>query len=142
MIMKLFVVVGVVAAIAVPLSAQSTALKVNVPFEFAIGSKILPAGEYRVMRADASVPHILRIRSSEANSEVLVNAVAVGQWASTPTGTARLVFNRYGNQYFLSQVWNGHSGTGEQLPMDRTELELARIASAGKIEILAKLMSR
>jgi hypothetical protein len=142
MIMKLFVVVAVVAAIAAPLSAQSTALKVNVPFEFAIGSKILPAGEYRVMRADSSVPHILRIRSLEANNDVLVTAVAVGHWGGTPAGTARLVFNRYGNQYFLSQVWDGHSRTGEQLPTARTEHELARTASAGRIEIVAKLMPR
>jgi hypothetical protein len=41
----------------------------------------------------------------------------------TQPGTPRLVFHRYGDQYFLSQVWSS-SGQGNDIPLTRRERDL------------------
>ena len=55
---------------------------------------------------------------------------------------ATLNFNRYGNSYFLSQIWNGYTGFENMLPVSRTEKELSRTASVQKFEVLASLARR
>ena len=39
---------------------------------------------------------------------------------------AQLLLNRYGDRYFLTQVWNGEGGQGTMIPKSRHETELAR----------------
>ena len=46
--------------------------------------------------------------------------------ASEVQGESRLVFNRYGDQYFLSQVWMAGSDTGRDLFQSRNERNLAK----------------
>ena len=43
---------------------------------------------------------------------------------------ATLVFNKYGSQYFLSQIWDGRSDVGLQLPKSKREKEI-RLAANG-----------
>jgi hypothetical protein len=43
------------------------------------------------------------------------------------------VFHRYGNAYFLSQVWNAENQRGYRLPKSKTEREMAR--NAGRTEL-------
>jgi len=55
---------------------------------------------------------------------------------------SKLVFNRYGNRYFLSQVWNGGSIRGRQLPISPREKEmpqLARNETKTEITLVARL---
>jgi hypothetical protein len=49
----------------------------------------------------------------------------VGGGNDTPT-KARLVFNKYGDTYFLSQVWSSGYAQGSALYQSKTERELAR----------------
>jgi hypothetical protein len=37
-----------------------------------------------------------------------------------------LVFNKYGDQYFLSQIWTAGGNSGRELLMPRQERELAK----------------
>jgi hypothetical protein len=72
----------------------------------------------------------LAIRSADSKNNAirLTNATA-----SQERKPARLVFHRYGNTYFLSQVWEGGDRTGRQLVISKQEIamqrELSRIAS-------------
>src|SRR5581483_4061193 len=72
-------------------------VKADIPFDFMVGKTRLPAGKYCVSRVTARGER-----------------------------TARLVFHRYGNQYFLAEIWDGESNMTQQLGKSKAEREAAR----------------
>jgi hypothetical protein len=112
-------VFAVVTAAAV--YAQSSQVgKANIPFEFIVGSHTMPAGQYAVEHGIAAPLLILKsadggVQSVIANSIESVNTQKVG----------KLVFHRYGNEYFLSEAWTPGSKIGRQLQTTSHERELA-----------------
>jgi hypothetical protein len=56
--------------------------------------------------------------------------------SASTNDNGKLVFNRYGNQYFLSQVWAAGSDSGHQLRPSKAEREIAKNASKPKVEVL------
>src|SRR5262245_21577328 len=103
--MGLFFVLAVVGV-----QAQTpTRADADIPFDFSAGKASLQAGGYAVrIRGNA-----LLIRTADGKRTVLVNApLAIG--SRDRKGGARLVFNRYGDRYFLSQVW-WSSDSGRQV---------------------------
>ena len=51
--------------------------------------------------------------------------------ANRPSNTTKLVFNRYGSHYFLSQVWMVGNDTGHLLRPSKAEREIARTFKPG-----------
>jgi hypothetical protein len=78
-------------------------LKVNVPFDFIAGGSHLAAGTYNIFHTDSA--NLMMIRSTDLKAQALV-PVMVSDTGSDKSVT-KLVFNRYGDQYFLSQIWSG-----------------------------------
>jgi hypothetical protein len=113
--------------------AQQSALKVNVPFAFTVGDKAMPAGEYRV--ADLSrAQSVQTIQQSDGRASIMVMTNAVVREGDAPS--PRLTFHRYGNRYFLVQIWTG--GTqGRQLVKSHGERELATTLSMHEVAVLA-----
>ena len=99
--------------------AQSSHVgKANIPFDFIVGSHTMPAGQYTVEHTKP----LLILKSAEGpvqsvitNSIESVNAQTVG----------KLVFHKYGNEYFLSEDWRPGSKSGRHLRMTSRERELA-----------------
>jgi hypothetical protein len=79
--------------------AQHTSLKADIPFAFQVGNKPMPAGEYWIQRAN-----------DQDRGLALTLAVDAKDGKSDPV----LVFHKYGNSYFLSEIWTGES-QGRQL---------------------------
>ena len=99
----------------------------NIPFSFTVGSKVFPAGEYVVAHLNPqSDKAALLIKSADGRMSkiVLMTPVQAGEAQES----ARLVFNRYGEQYFLAQVWTPADNMGLELPKSRSERTLARDA--------------
>ena len=141
---KMYVMLSIsalVAALAVPLMAQSIRLTANIPFEFMVGTKTLPAGEYQV-RSD-STPYLLLIQGQDhgAGALTLTNRSEM-KMSRDSAAQATLIFNHYGNHYFLAEVRDGYNATGFVLPMSQAERELARTASAQRYEVLATMARR
>jgi len=112
---------------------------VNIPFAFVAGNATLPAGEYRVEKLDGNSAVVL-IRSSDANAAAVVLSNAA-QAKETPT-QSKLIFKRYDNRYFLSQVWTAGSIRGRELMKSRAEKEIAqsaRFETKGEVTLLARL---
>ncbi len=126
--------------VAAPLGAQNIRLSAVVPFEFIVGNKTLPAGEY-VLRS-ATAPQSLQIRSDALQAGIVAMAASTTRGNAARNGEVRLVFNRYDNHYVLAQVWDGLDGVKHDLPRSRTERELARTASAAKVEVLGLVARR
>jgi len=76
-------------------------MKVNVPFSFGVEGHSLPAGEYLVFTVTPE--RSIRIISSDGKHSAIVNTLP--NYASSPSTNSRLVFHKYGNEYFLAQVW-------------------------------------
>ncbi|HZS04951.1 MAG TPA: hypothetical protein VFD58_08965 [Blastocatellia bacterium] len=94
----------------------------DIPFDFMVGETKLPAGKYTV--EPFSPRDTLVIRSRETG------AIAVFQVNNDRTENgktqAKLIFNRYGAQTFLSQIWDGYNKVGQKLGRSRAEREAAK----------------
>jgi len=90
----------------------------NIPFDFTTGDKAMPAGEYQVRRVtpDGDAILVRAIDSSVSAVKMTNNIVHL-----EPSKETKLVFHRYGNQYFLSEVWVAGSTTGRQIRKSNSE---------------------
>jgi hypothetical protein len=114
-----FGILATLSLAATSLTAQSKPLiKVNVPFNFVAGAKTLPAGEYQVQ---TERPNVVLIQSKDSTSNMNL-VIAHSAQNTQMNGVAALKFNRYGDRYFLSEIWTG-SDLGRQLPKSRAEKE-------------------
>lgn len=107
------------AMAAVSANAQARANKVvaNVPFEFSVGYKAMPAGEYSV-ETIVSAGNGLLIQSTDGKISALRLSDATNR--INDKSQPRLVFHRYGERYFLAEVWNG-ANTGRRLAQSQEE---------------------
>jgi hypothetical protein len=113
------------ATAVVSAQAQSARTVVsNIPFEFIVADKRLPAGEYRVNR---SLGNALTIWTSDPDAAAsrLTNEIQPNK-----DRRARLVFHRYGDRYFLAEVWTGAGDVGRQLLKSRQERAIEREMSS------------
>jgi len=97
---------------------------VTIPFEFAIQGKTLPPGEYIVKRSASNEPAVLSISSVDGRTRtvVLTNNVR----ATTTQTKSKLVFLRYGDQFFLSQIWEAGNNPGREVLKSHKERALER----------------
>jgi ABC-type uncharacterized transport system permease subunit len=110
---------------AVSVYAQSERSGVlNIKFNFIVGGKTLPAGEYIVEPNRTDSHNVWLVQSKEGNASALFTTMPVR--ANQTQEETRLVFHKYGDQYFLSQIWTPGGNTGRELLMPRVERELAK----------------
>ena len=102
----------------------------TIPFEFVVGDQTLSSGEYSVKSLTAP-DNVLTIQNAEGKSKVLRLTFDIEP--RKDRSSPRLVFHRYGQRYFLAEVWTGAGNIGRQLVKSRQERaierELATIAS-------------
>ena len=123
--MKTQLIQTAVAALALAAAgyAQSARdLKVTVPFDFVAGSRTLPAGQYTVSQSNNWSAIVIRSAAPAAGAVMLTNRVE----SPGRQEIGKLVFHRYGDRYFLSEVWGTDRSTGSQLPKPAQERELAQ----------------
>lgn len=107
--------------------AQSLSYKprFDVPFDFTFGEKKLPAGKYAVGRALQGADDIMMsITDGGGRSKAIVLSNAVTK--SRANTKASLVFHRYGDQYFLVQVWAAGATVGREFPKSKSEREVQK----------------
>jgi hypothetical protein len=110
--------------VSIPNIYAQTTLRATVPFPFMVGKTEVPAGTYTI---DTISPSAIAIRDRCTGKGVL--SLVIPEQPGRSDGTPKLVFNKYGSRYFLSQVSRGLGGNVMQLPPSKLEKEL-RIASA------------
>jgi hypothetical protein len=100
---KIYTIIAIFLGFAVAsVHAQTPSkLEVNIPFEFSAGKITMPAGVYSIKRLSGNN---VTLRSEDGKSGVILNAPVTNN-ASDPNAVERLVFERYGDQYALSQIW-------------------------------------
>ena len=113
--------------------AQEPRVKANVPFDFVVGDRVMPAGEYLVTPAGVSAA--IEIRSEDTPDAALVIAHACA--SSAPSKDTKLVFHTLGGRYFLSQVWTAGYSQGREIRMSKSEIQLAKNGTEQKQFVLA-----
>ena len=132
-----------VVAAALPVAAQTgqtDRLTANIPFEFTVAGKAMPAGDYEVWRTHNSRAIVIRGLDNQGSAVSIVMEGSIQ--IPNPTADTKLVFNRYGNQYFLHEVVNGYANQEYTLPELRAEREMAKTASLHQEQVLAVLARR
>jgi hypothetical protein len=118
---------------AVSASAQGVLkqARFQVPFEFSVGEKVLPAGEYRVIGES----EFIRVRSKDGKSaSVALPSHRIG--ATRKANEVALAFKLYGDQYQLSRVWLT-DGIGRELRTKR-RVDPAVAKNVKTVEIIAR----
>jgi hypothetical protein len=135
--MLMLIVVLALATAVVSASAQSSNKVVaDIPFEFSVGYKTMPAGEY-IVQAVVSAGDALMIQSADGKTSALRLSEATERIKNKTH--ARLVFHRYGQRYFLAEVWNGSDNSGRQLLKSQEERAIDReLASTLSTSEMAK----
>jgi len=89
------------ASLFAQMSSSQQLMKVDIPFAFSVEDYSLPAGEYLVLTVTPE--RSLRIVTTDGKHSAIVNDLP--NYTREPSPNSRLVFHRYGNKYFLAQVW-------------------------------------
>jgi hypothetical protein len=110
---------------AATLFAQTTSsqrlMTVNIPFAFSAEGHSLPEGEYLVLTVTPE--RSIRIVSIDGKHSAIVNTLP--NYASAPSEGSRLVFHRYGNEYFLAQVWTAGQNVARSPLSSKKAMEIA-----------------
>lgn len=103
----------------------SNPIRAKIPFDFSMGDKKLPAGEYSFRRlSEFSSDKTMLVSNLDSSTRVF--QLTFGARVLTPKDQSTLVFHRYGDQYFLEQIWTSGEQEGTQLPESRSEQTLRR----------------
>jgi hypothetical protein len=132
----LMVVLALATAVASANAQSASKVAADIPFEFSVGYKTMPAGEYLVQTV-ATAGDSLMIQSADGQTSALRLSEETERMKNkTP---ARLVFHRYGERYFLAEVWNGADRAGRQLLKSQEERAIERaFASISSNDATAK----
>jgi hypothetical protein len=132
----LFAVLLIGLTLTVGSAFAQTMTRVAIPFDFNIGNSMLPAGEYTFSRLFAGNSDVLAIRSMDGRQQVVVQTSAA-ESAKTPS-ESKLVFRRYGSEFFLSQIWLGGQEVVHVLAVSDHEREMARGTKVQEASIVGK----
>jgi len=83
---------------AIPAIAQGVVLKADVPFGFTVGDTYLPAGQYTLSSPTSGV---VRVSNNDTNAAATVSTT---HGFTDPGHGSKLVFEKYGERYFLHRV--------------------------------------
>ena len=119
--------------------AQQNAVKADVPFDFVVGDRAYPAGEY-TLKAALNGSSVIRIENMNEVSAAFTQSNSCSK--ATPSPETKLVFHRMGGHYFLYQVWTEGYATGREFPKGRIEVELAQNHEKPEVVIVAAVISR
>jgi hypothetical protein len=96
---------------------------VNVPFSFQVGAHHFAPGVYSIRVENE---HVVTIRSGSDSAEMMTT------WETSrkPAATPKVVFRKYGEQYFLRELWMNPDVTYRSCVETRTEKQAAKQLSA------------
>ena len=116
-------------------NAQSGSIIAEVPFNYIVSGKAMPAGECRV-RVEGDGMSYLWLTAENRSAF----AMPIQNDSSQPAEASSLVFHKYGDRYFLAGVKREGQTRGYELPAGSLEKELrASNAEEKDVTLVASL---
>ena len=119
MVVASFITVGNV-------SAQTDSVQATVPFNFSVGSTVLPSGTYII---NSETPEVVMVRNKDHWN--LAKKVLITPGNPQYAGVGKLVFEKYGDEYFLNEILCPSAAIIADLPTSKRE-DRARTREAGR----------
>ena len=116
--------------------AQSNGVQANVPFDFTVDNQVLPAGTYRIQTQS---PGLIMIRNHDKPISVLT---LVNQDGTKSPNGGKLIFHKYGDHYFLSEILCDSARMNVELHPSKAEkrvqLQQAMVKPSSEVFIAAR----
>lgn len=113
--------------------AQTIKVKANIPFDFVVDKRPMPKGEYNVDTFGSQGSNFLLIQSADGSAKKIEGGHACE--SALGATESKMVFHKYGNQYFLTQVWSANAGSGYEFQPGKLEKELASASTASNVVV-------
>jgi len=108
-----------------------TAIRASIPFDFTVRGRTLPAGDYEITRISDEATGLI-IRNLDRKHEAVFETEPV--YAEKAPRHDELVFHRYGDTYFLSEVVTAGEQTERELMPTHAERQLRREMAQNQVE--------
>jgi hypothetical protein len=133
---KLFVAAAAIAIFTVSSAYAQQVLKFDVPFQFQIGKAKLDAGKYEMRQLDSSK---FLLRNAETGKTGIVVSLAQAG-TNESSESEKIVFNRYGNVYFMRQLFVKTGTAGREIGESSAEKNIRKNSESD--EKLAKTSTK
>jgi hypothetical protein len=110
-------------------------VEANIPFQFHAGNAKLPPGKYLIHVLDNSDLGIMEISSADGSTSALFD-VREDEAKSAPAKT-ELIFNKYGNRYFLAKVFDQGNSSGSTVDESRYEKRVGEAKTEAQAHVPA-----
>jgi hypothetical protein len=111
-------------------------IEVNIPFQFHAGNAKLPPGKYVIHMLNDSDLKIMEISSADGSAAALFE-VRDAEANSAPA-KSELIFNKFGNRYFLSRVFAEDNPSGSAVEESHYEKTVSQKAADAQIHVPAR----
>ena len=108
---------------------------VDIPFNFSVGEKAMPAGKYLIRRNRNDSDTVWVIQNKQSGEAALLLTRSV---RSTETQeNAKFVFRKYDDLYFFSEFWVAGTNSGREIQVTNRERALQKaLAVAPQVHVL------
>jgi hypothetical protein len=113
-------------AVASARAQNAPLVSVTIPFDFEVAGKTLKAGDYQVRMEGSRSTLKIENRDSLHTTFVAISPLQ----RRDIQNESKLVFNRYGSQYFLAQIWIAGRSSGDEVRQGATERGIRRELTA------------
>ena len=113
-------------------SSSRLLMKIDIPFAFIVDDRTLPAGQYFV--TDVSCEHVIALTSADGKHSLMVHDLP--NYASKSSSNSRMVFQRYGSEYFLTQVWTSGDNVARNPLVSKRQVEIAHSGARSESTVI------
>jgi hypothetical protein len=114
----------VVAAATAYAQMPGMGVRATIPFDFSVRGKMLPAGDYEIKRLTDEPGELVVASVDRKGGRAIFYTVP-----AEPRGSSskpQIVFHRYGDSYFMSEIFAGGLQSACEVPLSRQERNLKR----------------
>jgi hypothetical protein len=110
-------------------------IEANIPFQFHAGNVRLPAGRYFIHVLDNTDLTVMEIISADGSTSALFDVQ--GTQATSSPAKSELIFDKYGNRYFLAKLFDEGNPSGSQVLESRYEKRISQASAEGQEHVAA-----
>ena len=111
-------------------------LKSDIPFSFYVRNKLMPAGAYTIAELNTG-SGTMEIRSADGKSAAIF--LTVGKQEKNTEAPSELIFHKYGDKVFLSEIVEQGEIDGAQVVKSKMEKRIEKAAQDKEVAIAIPL---